>query len=235
MPSAVQNRNDRPRFAVTDGDAQGMSARAAALASFRNDGPFATAPDPAMLICGGRVLATNAAAAEIARDAVAMADLVPIAETVVKTGDPVRRAVSAALGNDRRVIEFDIMRWGDDVALAIGRDATVAAGIRETLEMSRERYRALLAIAVDCIWETGPEGALELLAPNDLFGHKAASLIGAPLSDLVACKAPGFREGGSVRDWAPAYLKSGDGQLILGQVVSEPTEDGGVRGCFRRS
>ncbi|MEQ9125357.1 MAG: hypothetical protein RIM80_22635, partial [Alphaproteobacteria bacterium] len=105
----------------------------------------------------------------------------------------------------------------------------------------RERYRALLEIAVDCIWETGPDGAIDLLAPNVVFGRSAATLIGQPLPSLIACKAPGFYRAREPRTWLRAGLIAIDGGVVLGAAIIEPAiepETGrtlGYRGCFRQT
>jgi len=197
--------------------------------------------EPALLIGHRGAIATNPAGQSVADDPTCVADLVRIATAAIQAGTSIRRVLPVIKNGRHVLLEFDVSAWGKGHALALGRDVTVSTGVREALEISRERYRALLEIAVDCIWETAQDGTLELLAPNNIFGRAAATLIGQPLRALITGAAPGFHTGREPRAWRPAGLIAQDGRVIIGAAVAEPIlepDSGrphGFRGCFRRS
>jgi len=217
------------------------ASAAAARAAFGPGGPFTAMSEPALLLGRRGVLATNAAGESVAEDAAALAEIMRVAEAAASAKTAVRRILPALNAGRRVLLEFDVAPWGAGRALALGRDVTIQTGVREALEFSRERYRALLEIAVDCIWETGPDGAIDLLAPNVVFGRSAATLIGQPLPTLIACKAPGFYRAREPQTWLRAGLIALDGGVVLGAAIIEPAiepETGrilGYRGCFRQT
>ena len=213
----------------------------AAAAAFGAAGPFAALPEPALLIGPGGVLLANAAGQDLSEDAGAIEELVRISAAAEQGQAAIRQILHVAGAERDALIEFDVAPWSADCALVLGRDITVSAGVREALEISRERYRALLTLAVDCIWETGADGRIELLAPNDIFGRPAATLIGRPLQDLIVCRAPGFHAARGPAGWTSAGATGANGEILFGSAIVEPILEPdsrrrhGARGCFRRA
>lgn len=211
------------------------------LTAFRPGGPFAMLDEPVLLIGQASAHAVNPAAVEIAADSRAMHELYLLGSKARRCRTSVRKVIATLIDRRPALIEFDTASWGEDFALAIGRDVTVTIGVREALAVSRERYRVLLEMSVDCMWETGIEGALELVSPNIIHGRSAALLIGTNLRDLITCRAPGFYSARQPRTWVAAGLKAQNGELVLGAAIIEPILDPetqtarGYRGCFRRS
>ncbi len=211
------------------------------LVAFRPGGPFAMLAEPVLLVGQANAHAVNPAAVEIAADDRAMDELFLLGSKARRSRTSVRKVVATLIDRRPALIEFDVSAWGEDFALAIGRDVTVTIGVREALAVSRERYRALLEIAVDCMWETSIEGALELVSPNIIHGRSAALMIGMNLRDLITCRTAGFYSARQPRTWLAAGLKAHNGELVLGAAIIEPIIDPetksarGYRGCFRRS
>ena len=212
----------------------------AAAAAFAPGGPFAAMEGPALLLDVSGVVLANGGGRQLAADRMALALTMDAAETTIRSRIADRTVVPADMAVGRRLIECDVAPWGGH-ALVIGRDVTMERGVREALELSRERYRTLLNLAADCVWETDVAGRLEMLAPNDIFGAAAANLIGQPLERLLVSESPGLYSGAAPGEWAAAGLNTADGAVILGAAVTAPIQDAetgktlGLRGCFRRS
>ncbi len=115
-------------------------------------------PEPALLLGPIGIIATNPTGAAMAEDPRALAELVRMAKTVIRAKTAGRCIVPVFMNGRHVLIEVDVAPWGAVHALTLGRDVTVSTGIQEALTISRERYRGLLEIAVDCIWETGTDG-----------------------------------------------------------------------------
>ncbi len=216
-------------------------ALAAAQAAFAPNGPFAALAEPALLLDGVDAIEANACGRAVAGDPAALKELLTLARTARRTRTATRRIMAVEMEDRDALLEFDVAPWGDALALALGRDVTVATGDREALQISRERYRTLLHLAVDCVWEIGPDGAFELLAPNVIFGRPAASLIGAPFRSLFSCGVSGFQFGRRPKEWTAAGLNAAGGATIMGMAIAEAMVDPdtgrirGARGCFRQT
>ncbi len=198
--------------------------------------------EPALLIGQGKVLAANAAGQAVADDPASAVELIQLAGQAARTRTAHRRALAVDLINHDALLEFDVTPWGDSLALALGRDITVATGIREALQFSRERYRSFLEIATDCIWETELDGTLALLAPNAIFGRAAATLIGRPLNLLFAGSSGSTLFARRHKpEWIAIGIQAADGATIHGAAIMAPMQDpdsgavSGYRGCFRRA
>jgi hypothetical protein len=139
-----------------------MPVAEAARAAFAPNGPFTAMSEPAILLGEAGVISANGAGREIADDKHATAELADIGKLARSTKAGGRRILASTFRGRDALFEFDIAPWRDKLSLALGRDVTVVTGIREALQLSRERYRSLLAMAVDCIWEAGADGALSI-------------------------------------------------------------------------
>lgn len=229
---------DNDQAPVNADDRSNRSATAAA--AFDASGPFAAIAAPALLLGAEGVIRTNRAGADLAKDGAARDLLLDAARTVIRFASADQITLPATLADGRRLIDCTLTPWGGH-ALALCRDVTIERGVRQALELSRERYRGLLGLAADCIWETSPDGRIELLAPNDLFGAEAARLIGRSLKHLIVASAGNFYETGLEGQWTSAALVGGGGALVLGAAVMEPIQDpetgeiSGYRGCFRQT
>ena len=77
------------------------------------------------------------------------------------------------------LIEFTVLPGDDQVpAHAFGRDQTFAWRMREALVESRERFKELVEIASDFVWETGADGTFAFVSPRGALGYTAKELIG---------------------------------------------------------
>lgn len=212
----------------------------AATAAFQAGGPFQAMAEPALLFDRHALVAANRPAAALRRDGTARALLQDAAETVVQTRRTDRLLIPVRPKDRHHLFECDVTPWGEH-ALVLCRDVTLQTGVREALELSRERYRALLNLAVDCIWETDPDGRVSLLAPNVVFGAAAADFIGRPLQKLIVARAPDFHRGRLIGEWTAAGLVAGKGELVFGAAITEPIDGEGagralgMRGCFRQT
>ena len=238
MPSVVNHMNaDRRQGAEFRGHRQSDDP---ANALFAITGPFAALTDPVLLFDGTKSTNGNIAGLDVAHDPELVNDL-PEAVLHVQQDNVSDRVTTPTLINNReRMIEFEVTPWGSTRALAIGRDVTIAAGVQDAIRVSRERYRSLLSLAADCVWETDNSGNISMIAPNDIFGTPASSFIGGPVQELLTSRTPELFSGSGEAQWIPAAIQSANRELMLGaaimEVISDPDtgERTGVRGCFRQ-
>lgn len=238
MPSTVRHMNMDRRQRSEAGGRRRSDDPAHAL--FHDNGPFASLRDPVLLFDGPEVSNGNAPGLKAASDPDLVADLFAIVKTVQASQQSERLATAVSIDGREALIDFDIMPWNENRAIAIGRDISITAGIQDALRVSRERYRSLLSLSADCIWETDAAGRLSLISPNDIFGRPAALFIGQPVQMLLTATSAELFSGKDEPEWIPAAIEAADGELMLGAAIMEPIYDPetgektGVRGCFRQ-
>ncbi len=238
MPSVVRHMSvDRRQRSEYKGRRQTDDP---ANALFALTGPFAAQNDPVLLFEGSEVANGNIAGLEAARDPDLVGELLEVVQRVQQDNTSERVTTPTQINNRERTIDFEVTPWGETRALAIGRDVTISAGIQDALQVSRERYRCLLSLAADCVWETDAAGVISMIAPNDIFGRPAALFIGGPVQDLVTSRDKELFSGDGDPEWISAAIESANGQLMLGAAIMEAVYDPdtgertGVRGCFRQ-
>ncbi|WP_291297897.1 diguanylate cyclase domain-containing protein [Elioraea sp.] len=117
------------------------------------------------------------------------------------------------------------------------------AVLRDALLDSRQRWRDLVEMAADLVWETDAEGRLTFISPDPVLGWSAGLLLGMPAETLLAPDADGSapfspfrvqRQRRGVRTW----LRRADGTLACMSFAGVPLigPDGtiiGARGVAR--
>lgn len=96
--------------------------------------------------------------------------------------------------------------------------AAINDPLRTALFESRQRWRDLVEISADLIWETDAEGRFTFIHPDPALQWPAGALLGTPADDLLAANAEGtapfspfkvHRQRRGVRAW----LRQADGSL----------------------
>ncbi|WP_084619028.1 sensor domain-containing diguanylate cyclase [Thalassobaculum salexigens] len=154
----------------------------ALVARMVSTGPFALADGPAILVGSDNgVQARNMAGADLARRLGDLPDIGSLIAEARRAG----RGISAVIesrdtdGASTSATSFSAMPVGEDGAvLLIGRDVSVDRNLRSALVDSRQRYRDLVEISADLVWETDAQGRFVFVSPHGGIGWAAADLIG---------------------------------------------------------
>lgn len=121
--------------------------------------------------------------------------------------------------------------------------ASLDAVLRDALLDSRQRWRDLVEMAADLVWETDAEGRFTFVGPDPALGWSAGALLGAPAEALLADDGHGIapfspfrvqRQRRGVRSW----VRRADGTLACMAFAGVPLigPDGhiiGARGVAR--
>ena len=121
--------------------------------------------------------------------------------------------------------------------------ASIDAVLRDALLDSRQRWRDLVEMAADLVWETDAEGRFTFVGPDPALGWSAGALLGAPAEALLAEDDQGTapfspfrvqRQRRGVRSW----VRRADGSLACMSFAGVPLigPDGeviGARGVAR--
>ncbi len=153
---------------------------AATSALTRADGPLGAFPDPmAVVRRDGTIAASNSAASPIGAmiaDGGALGDVVADA---LKTGEDRRATVDrddcAAIEGVWHVTVHPLP--GGEAAMVHASDVTPDRTLRDTLVESRKRYKDLVDISADFVWETGLSGRFAFVSPGGALGYSADELV----------------------------------------------------------
>ena len=74
----------------------------------------------------------------------------------------------------------------DDAVMLIAKDATLEHNLRSTLVESRQRYKDLIEISSDFIWEIDENGVFAFVSPKGAIGYSADQLVARPVTDFLA-------------------------------------------------
>ena len=101
--------------------------------------------------------------------------------------------------------------------------------LREALLDSRQRWRDLVTMAADLVYETDSWGRLVFLAPDNVLGWSAATLQGQP-AELLLAEADGVCGFNPFRITAPvrrrrAWLRRPDGTSVCVAIAAAPLFD----------
>ncbi len=102
--------------------------------------------------------------------------------------------------------------------------------LRDALLDSRQRWRALVAMAADFVFETDAQGRFVFVSPETVLGWPAAALLGQPAAKLLPTQATGFdpfRPASATRS-RRAWLQRADGGLACLSFACTPLLDGGT-------
>ena len=151
-------------------------------------GPLGAFPDPmAAVRRDGSMVASKHAARRLAAQ--------------FTTEGPLRRAIAEAVGTreDRQEtidgeayggidgtwrVKLHPMPDGETV-LVHASDVTPDRTLRDTLIESRKRYKELVDISSDFVWETGPDGRFSFVSPVGALGYTADELVAQNPSEFI--------------------------------------------------
>ncbi|MGF1624092.1 MAG: diguanylate cyclase domain-containing protein [Alphaproteobacteria bacterium] len=207
---------------------------------------LAALPDPILLADGsGRLTALNrpgeAIRAAIAQDhAAARNQILDAARLAQKdiAGDPV--PIGLLIDGIATCYEITARKAGDATVI-LCRDVSAETSVREVLLESRQRYKQLVEIGADFVWECDASGSLSFVSEPGAFGYPPDRIVGRQPSQFVSA-ADGSaawpnRIVGPVRD-VHVLVKAADGQIVPLSLDAGPIPDGtgghcGVRGVGR--
>ena len=139
------------------------------------------------------------------------------------------------------VIEWEALPTDDIHWLLLGRDATLENNLTHALGESRQRFKDLLELSTDYVWETDHAGRFDYVSDTGLLGWNNSEIIGRRPHELglVATDAltTPFLTQTPIKD-AELWLKNKTGELRCLQVSARPRQDAtnawiGARGICR--
>lgn len=74
----------------------------------------------------------------------------------------------------------------DDAVTLIAKDVTLEHNLRSTLVESRQRYKDLIELSSDFIWEIDENGFFAFVSPKGAIGYSPDQLIARPVTDFLA-------------------------------------------------
>lgn len=162
---------------------------AADLVHLIDDGPLGDHPGPIMLVgTDGGVLARNIPGAPLAHRF--MAGELPAVTAMVSAVTSGTGSQSFKISDEDtgRTIDLAAIPVNGRMALLVGRDVSLDHNLRAALVDSRQRYKDLVEISSDFVWETGPTGQFVFVSaagalgydPDELVGRSAASFLVVP-------------------------------------------------------
>lgn len=130
----------------------------------------------------------------------------------------------------------------DGGVLVLVRDQTLERNLRGALVESRRRYKDLVLISSDFIWETGADGRFVFVHGGDLLGYLPADMIGRPPHIFLA--EVGDADGSAIFsapepvEGVEVWLRRADGRFACLTASATPLHDGagrwvGARGVCR--
>jgi diguanylate cyclase (GGDEF)-like protein/PAS domain S-box-containing protein len=126
----------------------------------------------------------------------------------------------------------------DEIVL-LGRDTSFNANLRDALTDSRRRYKDLVEISSDFVWETDTAGRFAFVSPGGALGWRADELNGRAASEFIIEDDDSSPFSGRRRlDNVSVWLRRADGQAACVSLSSVPlhgTDDSwlGARGVCR--
>jgi diguanylate cyclase (GGDEF)-like protein len=127
----------------------------------------------------------------------------------------------------------------DDEAVVVLRDVTAEASVREVLLESRQRYKQLVEVAADFVWECDETGAFSYITEPGAFGFPPDQLIGRRPARFLATRSAVWpdRAAGPVRGHAVAVVGAEGRPLRLAldaaPILDRSGMQRGVRGIGR--
>jgi diguanylate cyclase (GGDEF)-like protein/PAS domain S-box-containing protein len=214
-----------------------MGTAEGARALLHPGGALAQYPDAAfMLSDAGMLLAGNPAGLDLAaRIGISPATAQSLPFT---PGEPGRVTVSVATVNGTSIVEITTLPQPDGrTTLVLGRDQTADHALRAALAESRLRFKDLVEVSSDFMWETGADGAFVYVSPAGAFGYTAEALLARRPDTFIATLAPD-RNGSPFATREPRsnvelWFRCADGRLARLATAAVPLWRNGVWGGAR--
>ena len=140
-------------------------------------------------------------------------------------------------------IEATLLPLQDGQALALLRPLDFERALRRSLIESRQRYKELVEIVSDFIWETDAEGRFSFISPRGALDWAASELIGRPVAEFLAgagaTEIPSVFRARAAGEDGDIWLRRADGASDCLVITAVPRIDGtgawlGARGVGRR-
>jgi diguanylate cyclase (GGDEF)-like protein/PAS domain S-box-containing protein len=214
---------------------------AAVAALLFEDGGFADHRAPAALVdATGRLRAHNDAGAVLAAALGRGTPLGRLVGEVVATGAAIEdRVALAEPGGAGAPLELSALPIaGGAAVLLLGRDGDYERRLRGALVESRARYKALVELSSDFVWETDEAGCFAFVSPGGALGYAPEALVARRPETLFVEPQP--MAGASPFDAAEPvadidmWLKRADGATAWVVVSSAPVLDAQGRWCGAR-
>ncbi len=234
----LKKRND-----ATGPDALASMAAASSLTS--RDGPLGAFPDPMALVRrDGSIVAANQAARRLNPLFAPNGPLRDVLGEAVESREDRRQTVDGdqcdGIDGAWRVTLHPLP--DGETILAHATDVTPDRTLRDTLIESRKRYKELVDISSDFVWETGPDGRFSFVSPGGALGYSADQMIDREPSEFIPEAArlgpiTPFSTRSEVAD-VDIWFRHADGGAALLQASARPIVDAdgvwiGARGVCR--
>ncbi|NQU72297.1 MAG: diguanylate cyclase [Rhodospirillales bacterium] len=169
-----------------DSKADGESAVRTLLSE---NGAFARDPAPVALMRGdGTVLSGNESFSRAAKQLKDDGTLDHLVREAASSGTQRHGTVelTQSASGDEIFWELDVLPLpGGDTVLVQTHDVTRDRTLRDALVDSRKRYKDLVEVSSDFVWEVGASGKFEFVSPGGALGYSAAELVHHHPSEFV--------------------------------------------------
>lgn len=148
-------------------------------------------------------------------------------------GDAGRMTVSVAAGNGTAVFELAATPQPDGVTtLVLARDLTADHALRAALTESRLRFKDLVEVSSDFMWETGTDGSFVYVSPGGAFGYSAEELLARHPDTLIETLASDRSESPFTtrepRTDVELWFRAADGRLVRLVTAAVPLSRNGA-------
>ncbi len=144
--------------------------------------------EPALVVdTAGRVVAANAAAAELA--VAIQSGFGPDVVRMVRDRRAATGMVALPAQAAPKQFECTVLPVESERALVLAKDVTFERSLRTALFESRQRYKDLVEISSDFAWELGANGRFVFVSPRGALGYPADALIGRVPADFLVVQA----------------------------------------------
>jgi diguanylate cyclase (GGDEF)-like protein/PAS domain S-box-containing protein len=185
----------------------------------------------------GAIVASNSRAEPLAA-AIAQGQLACMAQLRAGTGGSSVVECLPMAGGGTLILDLAALPADNGHILVLGRDVTLERNLRAALVESRGRYKDLVEISSDFVWEVGADGRFVFVSPKGALGYAADELVGRRPAEFVidqdgpAAIMPFTADSVDVGD-AEVWMRHSDGSQAC--LLSSATPIRGENGEWRGS
>jgi diguanylate cyclase (GGDEF)-like protein/PAS domain S-box-containing protein len=157
-------------------------------------------------------------------------------------GIPAIEKVTLTVGETTYALDITFLPLADGSVLVLARDVTLDFNLRSALVDSRQRYKDLVEISSDFIWEVGLDGRFAFVSPKGALGFAADQLVGRYpdefiVAERVSDRRPPFRATSRI-DATEIWMRGSEGESLCLMASAVPILDNqgqwrGARGICR--